>query len=135
MQHLRSSCYPPTLVLGTTEATKQSSLDDAVVTQALAFCTDALKYVAQRLHAQVTIAGDEASVDLDATQTQATGIAAALLAALGGHPGDGDVVRECRGKALLSLAALPRTVWGNDGALVKSRQPASFVVQQAAIIL
>ena len=88
--------------------------------------TDALKYVAQRLYAQVTAHGEGQGGDAATAITKAPEIAAALLAALSGHGGDDDaVVRECRGKALLSLAVLPRKVWGSDGALVSVRNTAA----------
>eukprot|EP01046_Picozoa_sp_COSAG06_P023127 COSAG06_NODE_1822_length_8283_cov_33.324255_5_plen_707_part_00 len=105
----------------------RSNADSPVVTQALGFCTDALKYVAQRLHAQLKQYEQEEAHEQTEAQTTASQvvetvsmetaaeIASALLAALVGHPGDGDVVRECRGKALVSLTALPRAVWSADG--------------------
>ena len=89
-----------------------SSGTSAVATQAVAFCTDALKYMAQRLHAQLL--AEETSAE------GARALAAALLAALSAHPSDGEVVRECRGKALLTLAVLPRGVWADGGAALAS---------------
>lgn len=97
--------------------------------------TDALKYVAQRLYAQVTAHGEEAGGDTATTIANASEIAAALLAALGGHVGDNAVVRECRGKALLSLAVLPRKVWGSDGALVSVRQTGVLVLRCMFVVL
>jgi hypothetical protein len=96
----------------------------ALPTQAVAFCVDALKHLAQRLHAQLLEVEELPTHDDDRRGGVLDGLvievgrptAHAILEALSAHPADRELVRECRGKALLSLVALPRAVWRDRGA-------------------
>lgn len=108
MEQLRARYHTVVMPDETAGNMGENSADYPVLTQAVAFCTDSLKHVAQRLHAQLLVDGCE--------DAGTRAIVAALLAALAGHVGDGDIVRECRGKALLSLCVLPRSAWADNGA-------------------
>lgn len=116
---LGEACRTPTLAVveGLADAMAQLRSDEnfaeyspRVVQDALAYCTDALKYVAQRACGEI-----ERSVECDSDSTL-TNIANAILAALKGDCSDDDVARECRGKALVSLSVLPQSIWLDGGA-------------------
>lgn len=115
---LGEACRTPTLAVaeGLADAMTQLRSDEnfakcspRVVQDALAYCIDALKYAAQRAYGQMQRSRESAS---DSTLTRIVNV---ILAALKGDCTDDDVVRECRGKALVSLSVLPQRIWLDGG--------------------
>lgn len=115
---LGEACRKPTLQVAKALADAMARLrsdekfadySQIVMRDALAFCIDALKYVAQRAQGQFQCTSHGAN---DSTLAE---IASTVLDALKGDRGDDDVVRECRGKALVVLSVLPKSIWPDDG--------------------
>lgn len=134
---LGEACRTPTVAVaeGLADAMAQLRSDESfaecsprVVQDALAFCTDALKHVGQRVYGLIERSAESAS---DPTLTK---IANVLLAALKGDGTDDNVVRECRGKALVSLSVLPQNIWPDGGAALAtglaelSEDPSQYVL-------